>query len=252
MMMLLQYRAAAFAGFCTQLFWGLIRVMIFAGFYASTTATQPMTLDEVVTYVWLGQALLALLPWNVDVESREMMRTGAVAYELLRPVDLYGFWYARTVATRVAPAMLRAVPMFLVAGLFLGLSAPPSFGCGLAWAATTAAAILLGCAITTLMIIGMLWTVSGEGLYYVMATSVVIFSGMLIPLPLFPDWAQPVLNAMPFRGLADAPFRAYLGHIPPGEILGILAHQLLWTAALVGLGRAVLARGLRRVVIQGG
>jgi viologen exporter family transport system permease protein len=250
--MLLQYRAAALAGFATQLFWGLIRVMIFAGFYASTTATQPMTVEEVVTYIWLGQALIALLPWNIDHESRQMMRSGAVAYELLRPVDLYAYWFSRTIATRLAPTLLRAMPMFLVAGLFFGLSAPASWACGLAWAVTMIGALLLGCAITTLVLIGMLWTVSGEGLYYLLTTSVVLFSGMLIPLPLFPEWAQPILNALPFRGLVDAPFRAYLGHIPPGEVLGILGHQLLWTAALVGLGRAVLARGLRRVVIQGG
>ena len=33
--MLLQYRAAAFAGFATQLFWGAIELMIFAAFYAA-------------------------------------------------------------------------------------------------------------------------------------------------------------------------------------------------------------------------
>ena len=27
-----------------------------------------------------------------------MMRTGAVAYELCRPLDLYGLWYARALA----------------------------------------------------------------------------------------------------------------------------------------------------------
>ena len=51
---LLQYRAAAAAGFGTQLFWGFIRVMIFHAFYRSTTAAQPMEFPEVVTYIWLG------------------------------------------------------------------------------------------------------------------------------------------------------------------------------------------------------
>ena len=61
--MLLQYRAAALAGMSTQLFWGLIRVMIFEAFYRTATQAQPMTYAEVVNYVWLGQALFALLPW---------------------------------------------------------------------------------------------------------------------------------------------------------------------------------------------
>ena len=63
---LLQYRAAALAGVGTQLFWGLIRVMIFGAFYASSTAVQPMTYPEVITYIWLSQAMLLLVLLGPD------------------------------------------------------------------------------------------------------------------------------------------------------------------------------------------
>ena len=84
---LLQYRGAALAGFGTQAFWGLIRVMIFTAFYASSDGSQPMTLRDTITYVWLGQALIAILPWNWDREVHDMIRSGQVAYELVRPID---------------------------------------------------------------------------------------------------------------------------------------------------------------------
>ena len=74
---LLQYRAAAFAGMVTQLFWGLVLVMIFEAFFRSSTAPQPMELEEVATYIWLGQAFLVLLPWNVDRDIQAMIRSGA-------------------------------------------------------------------------------------------------------------------------------------------------------------------------------
>ena len=38
---LLQYRAAAFAGLCTQLFFGFVMVMVYEAFYRSTTADMP-------------------------------------------------------------------------------------------------------------------------------------------------------------------------------------------------------------------
>ena len=131
--MLLQYRAAALAGMSTQLFWGLIRVMIFEAFYRTATQAQPMTYAEVVNYVWLGQVLFALLPWAPDNDVRIMVRTGTVAYELVRPVDLYAFWYSRALANRVAPTLLRSAPLFCLAFLFFGLQAPasPGRGCGL-------------------------------------------------------------------------------------------------------------------------
>ncbi|MGQ9629986.1 MAG: ABC transporter permease [bacterium] len=250
--MLLQYRAAAVAGFGTQLFWGLIRVMIFDAFYRSTSSLQPMSYPDVVTYVWLGQAMLAMLPWNVDTEIRSMIRSGTVAYELLRPLDLYALWFSRALAMRTAPTILRAVPMLMIAGLFFGFRLPPSWASAGAWVAATFGALLLSCAITTLLNISLLWTISGEGVSQLVFAGVIVLSGMIVPLPLFPDWAQAVLDFLPFRGLVDIPFRVYVGHIPPGKVAPALAHQMAWTVALVVLGRLVLARGMRRLVIQGG
>ena len=115
--MLLQYRAAAFAGLVTQCFWGAIRLMIVAAFYAASTQAQPMSLPEVVVYIWLGQAFFGMLPWNIDEEFAQKVRDGSVAYDLLRPVDLYAFWYSHTLAYRTAPTTLRAIPLGLLAML---------------------------------------------------------------------------------------------------------------------------------------
>ena len=249
---LLQYRAAAFAGFGTQLWWGLMRVMIFEAFYRSTTAPQPMTIEQVITYIWLSQAMLAMLPWNIDSDIRAMVRSGTVAYELLRPVDLYWLWFSRAVALRSAPTVLRATPMFVLAGLFWGMQLPASWPAAGAWILAMGAALLLAAAVSTLLGITILWTISGEGIARLLTICVMVFAGTLVPLPLFPDWAQGFLNFLPFRGLVDIPFRLYTGHIPASHVLPMLAHQLGWTLALIVMGKALLARGARRLVVQGG
>jgi ABC-2 type transport system permease protein len=250
--MLLQYRAAALAGLGTQLVFGLIMVMVYGAFYRMSSRPQPMTYAQVVAYVWLGQAMLGMLPWNMDPDVRQLIRTGNVVYELLRPLDLYAFWYSRALAMRTAPTLLRAVPMLVVAWLLLGLGRPSSVGSAIAWLAATLGSLLLGCAITVLMSICMLWTISGEGVFYLVATAATVLSGMVLPLPLFPEWAQSALALLPFRGLCDAPFRLYSGNIPAGGVAMVLVHQLAWAIALVALGRWLLARGLRRLVVQGG
>lgn len=249
---LLQYRAAALAGFCTQVFFGLVIVMVFEAFYRSSSSPQPMTYAQVVTYTWLGQALLGLLPWNVDPEIRSLIRSGGVAYELLRPLDLYGLWYTRSLARRTAPTLLRSAPMLVLAYLFLGLQPPPTWACFLSWAGATFFSLLLSCALTTLLSISLLWTLSGDGIAYLFMAAVTLLSGLQVPLPFFPDWLQPLLNFLPFRGLMDIPFRLYLGHIPPAQAPALLLHQLAWTLALISLGYWVLSRGVRRLVVQGG
>ena len=258
--MLLQYRAAALAGLWTQIFFGLVLVMVYEAFYRSTTAPQPMTLTEVVTYVWLGQALLAMLPWNADAELRAMVRSGAVAYELCRPVDLYSLWYVRAIALRTAPTLLRAVPLCLFATVVLplmglrelALTGPPSPAAGLAFAAALGCTLLLGCALTVLVNISLLWTVGGEGAAILLTSLTTFLSGMIVPLPLFPEWAQPIVQRLPFAGLVDLPFRLFTGHLPASAAPAVLLHQLLWAVALMLFGRWLLSRGLRRIVVQGG
>jgi ABC-2 type transport system permease protein len=254
---LLQYRAAAAAGFGTQLFWGLIKVMILEAFYEHATravTAAPISLPQAITYVWLGQAFFHLLPYssNPDPEVRELIRTGAVAYELVRPLDLYGLWFSRALAARIAPTLLRAVPMFAVAVPLFGMGLPPSAAAAGAWVPAMLGAVLLTAAFTTLVTSTMLWTISGQGISVLAPSVVLLGSGLIIPLPLFPDWAQPVLTLLPFRGMADDVFRLYLGHLPASAVGGVLLRQALWTVALVLLGRGVVARGLRRLVLQGG
>ena len=249
---LLQYRAAAFAGFGTQLFWGLIRVMIFEAFYRSSTAPQPMTVDEVVTYIWLGQAFLVLIIIHADPDVRDMVRSGNVVYELVRPANLYFFWYSRAIAQRTAPGVFRALPMFITASLFFNLQMPPNISATCAWLVSMVFAVLISAAITNLLNISLLWTISGEGIGYLLTALTWLLSGVTIPLLFFPDWAQATINILPFRYIMDIPFRFYLGHIPPEQIWYHLPFQIAYLIALITVGHLVLTRGIRRLVAQGG
>ena len=249
---LLQYRAAALAGLGTQVFWGFIHLMIFTAFYASTSGDQPMQLEQVITYIWLKQGMLLLLPWRPDADVQTMVKNGNVGYELLRPADLYWLWFSRSVAMRTAPVLLRCVPMLVLAYLFFGLQLPPGGLEALAFLASVAAAVLISAAFTTLLSISTLFTLDGRGAGALTVSVVNLLSGSLAPLPFFPEWFQTIANALPFRGLMDTPFRLYVGHIPPGELPWMLAHQFAWFAALVVLGRFVLAAVQRRLVMQGG
>jgi ABC-2 type transport system permease protein len=250
--MLMQYRAAALAGFCTQLFFGFVRIMVYDGFYRSTAVPQPMNYDQVITYVWLGQATLLLMMFNVDGEIQTMIRTGTVTFEMARPVDLYGFWFFRILASRIAPLLLRGIPIILLAGLFLGLRGPVSWLAGFLWLLATVGAIFLCTAIITLISLTLFWTISGEGISRIVPPLVYMCSGLIIPLPLFPNWLQPVLNSLPFRGLGDVPFRIYTGNLSVQEGLWGIGGQAIWITVLILLGRCILARGVRKLIVQGG
>jgi ABC-2 type transport system permease protein len=257
--LMLQYRAAAAAGFATQAWFGVIRIAVLAGFYHAA-GHAPLSLAQAVGYTWLGQGFLVLLPWYADPEVADMVVSGAVAYERLRPLDTYGYWYARALAWTFARLLPRAIPMFALAGLILpltGLGAwrlppPPSWAAAVLFAVSISLTLLLSAAMTLLLNVIVTATMTNRGANALAMSLVNLFSGLIAPLPLFPGWMQGFLFLQPFAGLADLPFRIYVGQLSGQAALAAIAAQAFWTAALVVLGRSLLDRVMARLRVQGG
>jgi ABC-2 type transport system permease protein len=111
---------------------------------------------------------------------------------------------------------------------------------------------MLASALTMLMHVALIWTLSGEGLNRIMPSLVTVLSGNIVPLPLFPDWLQPFLNFQPFRGLVDVPFRIYVGDISVAAAFPDILQQVFWIVVIVLLGRWLLTRSMATMVVQGG
>ena len=150
----LQYRAAAVSGCLTQVAWGLIHVLVFWAFY-QTGADAPMSMQAVVSYTWLRQAFLALfMTWYYDREIMESIQSGSIAIDLCRPIDLYPFWFVKTLAVRFARASLRCVPILLLAFLLpnpIGLALPAGPGACLLFLLTMLLGVLVLTAMTMLL-----------------------------------------------------------------------------------------------------
>lgn len=255
--LMLQYRAAAFAGFATQCWWGGIKIMVMAAFYASS-ARQPIDLAQVITYTWLGQGLLGLLPWQADAEISEAVETGNVAYERLRPVDTHTLWLARAIAARAANTSLRVVPMFVAAAIVLPLiglgawswhmpSSPQAAGL---FAVSISLTVFLSSAFTVLLNIAVtaLKTRRAANIAPVLVSPL---SGMIVPLVLMPMWMQPFLFWQPFAGLVDIPYRIYFANLTGMSALEGIAAQALWIVLFIAIGRAWMTRVMARVDMQG-
>lgn len=255
--LMLQYRAAAFAGFATQCWWGAIKIMVMAAFYAGA-AHQPITLAQVITYTWLGQGLLGLLPWQADAEISEAVETGNVAYERLRPVDTHTLWLARAIAARAANTSLRVVPMFVVAAILLplvGLGAwswhmPSTASAAALFALSISLTVLLSSSFTVLLNIAVtaLKTRRAANLAPVLVSPL---SGMIVPLVLMPAWSQPFLFWQPFAGLVDIPYRIYFANLTGTGALAGISAQLIWIVGFIAIGRLWMARVMARVDMQG-
>jgi ABC-2 type transport system permease protein len=252
----LQYRVAALAGMATQLFWGLMLIMVLEAFYASSDAVAPMSLPQLAAYIWLQQSFLVFVAlWYRDSELFGLITSGQVAYELCRPTNLYFFWHVRLLAQRLAGALLRCLPILLIAFLLprpYRMSLPASPLSFLLFVLTLLTGLLVNVSISMFIYILTFVTLSPTGSLLLIGVLGEFAAGLILPIPLMPDWLQRVLYLLPFRLAADLPFRVWSSHIGPDEaLLGWLA-QLGWLLLLVLTGQLAMRRALNRLVLQGG
>jgi ABC-2 type transport system permease protein len=163
-------------------------------------------------------------------------------------------------AWRAAGTLLRSIPLLAITGVMFpsrglgdwALQAPPDVQALVLFTVSMIAVLFLSAAITTLLNVSVVLTLTDQGLNAVTNSLVIILSGMVIPLPLFPGWAHTFLFLQPFAGLVDIPYRIYFAHLSGAAAIAGIAVQVLWTVLLIGAGRVLMTRAMRRVQVQGG
>ena len=252
----LQYRAAALAGMSTQFVWGAMEILLYRAFWLEHPERFPMGMEALSSYIWLQQAFLTLFAlWNWEHDILEAVKTGSVAYELLRPGDLYSMWMARSAANRLARASLRMVPVIAVSalipapwGLRLRIS-PAAFGVFLASAALM---VLVVCAYSLLVYALTFYLTDPNGIMVVSVAAADLLGGAVVPLPFLPEGLRRFAELTPFASMQNVPLRLFSGDIPLSPAPAALGLQVFWAAALILAGYLLTRNGLRRAVILGG
>ena len=248
----LQYRGAVIGGVICQVFFGLILISLYRALYAGKP--QAMPIDAVVTYVWLQQAFFRM-QLSSDAELLDKIRTGGIAYDLCRPLGLYGYYYARILAQKLLGSLLRAAPMLVFALLLpagFRVSAPASLPAFLVSALGLTLGLLCTCALENITMGFTMRTLDPRGVQAMLNLLMMILSGNVLPLTLFPDRWQRVITLLPYAQVLDAPIRLYTGQWALSEAPRVLLVQAAWTLVLAGLGLLLWRRNQKRLIIQGG
>ena len=252
----LQYRSAALAGIFTQFMWGVMEILIFNAFYATSPEAFPMTLSATVSYIWLQQAFLAIFAtWQYEEEIFDAITNGTIAYELIRPIDIYHMWFSRSMALRMAKGVLRCFPLLFFVVLLpapYGIAAPESILSFVFFLITLALALLVTVAYTTLIYVLTMFLISPQGLRILAVSVTELCSGAIIPLPFFPDNIRRVLETLPFASMQNVPLRVYSGDLAGTELLFALSMQLFWLTLLLVVGKVLCNKALRQIIVQGG
>ena len=251
------YRTATLAGIFTNSVFGVIYSYAYLALWDQRPHAGGYDASDAVTYVWIGQALLmtvALWGGGTTDDLAERIRTGDVAVDLYRPVGLLGWYLAGDLGRAGYHLLTRGLAPTVIGWLAFHdhFRWPTSPVAAVAVLASIGLAVVVSFAMRFLFAATSFWLLDAQGARVLSGVLALFFSGMVLPLVIFPGVLREVALALPWASYLQTPADIWLGQRDGWEIASGLGQQALWAAVLLCCCQAVLAAATRKVVVQGG
>ncbi|MFF5444460.1 ABC transporter permease [Streptomyces sp. NPDC012888] len=250
------YGTATAAGVFTNTVFGFIVAYTYLALWTERPGLGGYDRAEALAFVFVSQSLLAaaaLIGGGFQEELQERIRTGDIAVDLYRPADLQLWWLAADLGRAAFQLLGRGVVPLLAGALAFPLALPSAPGRWLLFLVSVLLGLVVGFALRFLVGLAGFWLMDGSGINMVSTVVMIAFSGVLLPLTVFPGWFGELLRALPWSAVLQVPLDVLLGrHSGSGSAVRALVFQLGWALALLGVGRLVQSAATRKVVVQGG
>jgi ABC-2 type transport system permease protein len=241
------YPGATAAGVFTNTIFGFIQAYILLAVYRHRAYVGGYGQVDSVTYVWLVQALLMTVQVFTWQELALRVRDGSIATDLARPIDPQRYWLAFDFGRAPYHLIYRGLVPFAIGALVFELHYPSPIDAVL-FTVSLVLAVVVSLFFRFLYNLPAFWLLDIRGVIIFVVSVSLIFSGAVVPVPYFPSWLRDLSYALPFAAILQTPVDVWLGKAEPWQI----AVQAAWALALFALGRVVLSRATRKLVVQGG
>jgi ABC-2 type transport system permease protein len=244
------YRAAAVAGVFTNSVFGVIRASILLAAFRQRSTINGINVKQAVTMVFFAQAMLMAVRAFGWFDISDRVRTGEIAVDLQRPLDVSGYWGSVFLGQSIFSLLARGLPPFIVGMLLFDLMVPGDVA---TWLAT--AAVVIGAAVVAsrwwFLVSLASFALSGDtrGVIQLGAMIQVLGCGAIIPLQFFSGTFGDVLRLLPFAATSQLPSEVFLG-ISGGW--SVLLTQAVWAVVLHVAGLLGWKFCARKLVIDGG
>lgn len=209
--------------------------------------------EQVLTYGVFGAIFTSFVTRDgCQNYISKKIRDGMIDTDLLKPIGLQRHMFIRDLSQKLSKLLLITFPslaiFILITRLHFAISMTnfilflPSFG--------LAYIVLFG----VNFLFGMLcfFTLSIESISFAYTAVVSFLAGQIVPLWLFPDWAQKTINLLPFRCIFDIPMNIYLGRVSTVDMIRNIGLQMFWAVTLIICSSLAWKSVRRHIISQGG
>ena len=224
--------------------------------FSDTNTIGGFTFSQMLMYVILSSIVgeLAFAAQSMG-EITDDVRYGLIGMRLIKPISYRAQLGFTSVGSFFARVLIIGAPLTLVGTLVM------VFGFGLTGIVWYNVLLFLPACFLSLLIRDAIEFLFGQVAFYTQAmfgifsiTEVVtgFLSGAMVPLSLFPSWAQTILSYTPFPSMISMPVRLFMGMLSLQDVLIAFAVSIAWIIGLNVLGALLYKTSVRKVVVFGG
>lgn len=210
---------------------------------------SPYTRAVMMDLIILAQSMAwvsGFLPPGLGIQ--QTVRTGEIALHMARPVPFFPMILIRELGSVGYQAMFRALPVFALLSLWVGMPKPASGGHLALSLLSAVLASCIGLLLSYTIGLSSLWSMEIRWAHWMHHSLLGLLSGGWVPADLLPGWLGAVAPHLPYAAMIQHPIRIYLGLSGPESLLV----QSLWALVLTLWCVWLTGRALQRVVVQGG
>lgn len=220
--------------------------------YSGRSAVEGVDADNMLTYVIISSALSVLLITNVERRIGRSVEKGTVACDMIKPVSLFGMFFAEDIGSIIALIFQNMLPILLIGSVMIKLPVMADIGDLPLFIISVVESFLINWLIAALFGMTAFTAVNINALIQVKKHLIRLLSGSIIPIWFFPESVAKVLSALPFVYIYQLPLSIYIGRGTRAEHMVQMQIQFIWLAILSALFFLVHNRVTRKVMVQGG
>ena len=248
----LAYKFEVYGNILMQAIIMIASAFFWKALFSNSDNVQGVDVNTMLVYTVVSAMISVILNTNLERRITNSVEKGTIAIDMMRPVNVFGVFFAEDVASMTALIFQNLIPILLIGSIFVRIPKPSSLlSLGL-FLLSLFMAFWINWLLSCMFGMIAFWAISMDALIQVKKHLIRLLSGSIIPLWFFPGWLRGVMECLPFAYLYQLPLNIFIGKYDANSLMTGLIVQLTWLVVLFLAYLVLQKRVTQKVMVQGG
>lgn len=220
--------------------------------YGNGDSLGGFTATQMTSYVAVSWMARAFYFNNLDREISTDIRDGSIAIQFIRPYNYVLVKMMQGLGEGMFRFLLFMIPGMAIAMLLFPVELPTAPSAWAGFLVMLFFSFLINSQINIITGLSAFFVENNEGVMRMKRVIVDLFSGLIVPISLFPGWLSSVLEFLPFQAITYLPGSVFTGRVQGVGIWNVLGVQVAWFLVLLIPIVWLYHAARQRLFVQGG